>query len=44
MDSMSSAGISSVKRLGGLYCVEPKSVRLQAWEGYSRSRARGMPT
>ena len=37
-------GISSRKRLGGLYCVDPKMVRLQAWLRYSRSRARVMPT
>jgi len=29
-DSTSPSGISSRKRLGGLYCVEPYSVRLQA--------------
>ena len=42
--STSSAGISSRNRDGGLYCVEPNRLRLQAWVMYSRSRARVMPT
>ena len=44
MCSTSSLGISSRKRDGGLYCVDPNSVRLQAWLRYSFSRARVMPT
>src|SRR5439155_8620277 len=38
------SGISLRKRLGGLYWVEPNSIRLHACERCKRSRARVIPT
>ena len=42
--TISSSGISSRNRLGGLYCVVPWSIRLHACERCSRSIARVIPT